>query len=172
MPKIRFLPADVVLEVAEGTTIFGAARKSEVAVPSQCGGRCACALCRVEIVEGGHLVSPIRWDEEEHLGNSFHLTGQRLSCQCRVFGDVTVRVVDPPVKEKVRGQFVPRALMRKRESMEAEEDLRRALEVGTAGSSSRNKGKESRRRRPKGRTRNPGAPRRGDSRPPSGAKKK
>ena len=80
MPKIRFLPADVVLEVAEGTTIFGAARKSEVAVPSQCGGRCACALCRVEIVEGGHLVSPIRWDEEEHLGNSFHLTGQRLSC--------------------------------------------------------------------------------------------
>ncbi len=172
MPRIRFLPADVVLEVAEGTTIFGAARKSEVAVPSQCGGRCACALCRVEIIEGGNLVSPIRWDEEEHLGNSFHLTGERLSCQCRVFGDVTVRVVDPPVKEKVRGQFVPRKLMRKRESMEAEEDLRRALEVGSEGSPTRRPLDEGRRRRPPGRKRNPGAPRQGDSRPPSGVKKK
>lgn len=172
MPTIRFLPADVVLEVAEGTTIFGAARKSEVAVPSQCGGRCACALCRVEIIEGGHLVSPIRWDEEEHLGNSFHLTGERLSCQCRVFGDVTVRVVDPPVKEKVRGQFVPRKLMRKRESMEAEEDLRRALEVGGEGSQAPKTRNKRRRRNPQRPTRNPGAPRRGDSRPPSGAKKK
>ena len=189
MPKITFLPADVSIEVHEGVTLFNAAPRADVAIPSQCGGRCACALCRVQILEGAEFISPMAWDEEEHLGNSFHLTKERLSCQCRVFGDVVVTVVDPPVREKVRGRFVPRALMKKREEMERQEEMHRVRagaakpeagssppEAGSsppeAGSSTPEAGsstpKPSRKRR---RGRNPGAPRPGDSRPPPGAKK-
>jgi len=194
VPKITFLPLDVSIEVHEGATLFNAAPRADVAIPSQCGGRCACALCRVEVLEGSEFLSPMSWDEEEHLGNSFHLTRERLSCQCRVFGDVVVKVVAPPVREKVRGQFVPRSLMRKREEMERQEEMRRVHSTdGTSGSrlprskprgsaekkeaspdgrpssppsSSRKRGAK------RGRGRNPGAPRRGDSRAPPGVKKK
>jgi ferredoxin len=186
VPKITFLPSGATIEVHEGATLFNAAPRADVAIPSQCGGRCACALCRVEIVEGAEFLSPLGWDEEEHLGNTFHLTKERLSCQCRVFGDVVVKVVDPPVREKARGRFVPRALMKKREDMERQEEMHRVRSsvpggvVGSEPSADRQakrperpeapkRGPKSRVKRSRGR--NPGAPRRGDSRPPPGAKK-
>lgn len=184
VPKITFLPSGVTIEVHEGVTVFNAAARAEVAIPSQCGGRCACALCRIELVEGSKLISPMGWEEEGHLGNSFHLTGERLSCQTRVFGDVVVRVSEVPVKEKARGRFVPRALMKKREEMERSEEMHRVRSGGPAsGADSRparkpraqsdgksaGPGKRRGSHRKRGRSRNPGAPRSGDSRPPPGA---
>jgi len=193
VPKITFLPSGVSIEVHEGVTLFNAAPRVDVAIPSQCGGRCACALCRVEVVEGAEFLSPLAWDEEEHLGNSFHLTKERLSCQCRVFGDVVVKVVEPPIREKARGRFVPRALMKKREDMERQEEMHRVREggrtpasqtprsgSGTSGSAAlgaeakpntRGAGGGAKYRGKRRRSRNPGAPRRGDSRPPPGVKK-
>ncbi len=177
MPKITFLPSGTCIEVHEGVTLFNAAPRADVAIPSQCGGRCACALCRVEVIEGSEFLSPLAWDEEEHLGNSFHLTRERLSCQCRVFGDVVVKIVAPPVREKARGRFVPSALMKKREDMERQEEMHRVRTSGGQGSGPSapearkpvpGKGKSAGKRR---RSRNPGSVRRGDSRPPPGAKK-
>jgi hypothetical protein len=144
----------------------------------------------VEVLEGEEFLSPMNWDEEEHLGNSFHLTKERLSCQCRVFGDVVVKVVAPPSREKERGRFVPRALTRKREEMERKEEMHRVhQDAGGHRSGPRRDSKtneqsgdfmksggsvRSSRKNPrhKKRPRNPGAPRRGDSRAPPGAKKK
>lgn len=186
VPKITFLPSGATIEVREGVTLFNAAPRADVAIPSQCGGRCACALCRVEIVEGAEFLSPLAWDEEEHLGNSFHLTKERLSCQCRVFGDVVVKVVEPPVREKARGRFVPRALMKKREDMERQEEMHRVRSSVSDGAAGSDTGEDRQAKRPertepaktrpksrgkRARARNPGAPRRGDSRPPPGAKK-
>jgi ferredoxin len=177
VPKITFLPSGTSIEVHEGVTLFNAAPRADVAIPSQCGGRCACALCRIEVIEGAEFLSPLAWDEEEHLGNSFHLTRERLSCQCRVFGDVVVKVVDPPVRETVRGRFVPSALMKKREDMERQEEMHRVRTSGgpPSGSSSPEVQKTASRKPKQGgkrrRSRNPGSVRRGDSRPPPGAKK-
>ena len=190
MPKITFLPDGTSIDVHEGVSLFNAAPRADVVIPSQCGGRCACALCRVEVLEGEEFLSPMNWDEEEHLGNSFHLTKERLSCQCRVFGDVVVKVVAPPSREKERGRFVPRALTRKREEMERKEEMHRVHQdaggrrsrprsdpqttepsgdVIKSGGATRSSRKNPRRKK---RQRNPGAPRRGDSRAPPGAKKK
>ncbi len=124
VPKITFLPADVTIDVQPGTTVFNAAARAEVAIPSQCGGKCACALCRVEVMAGEELVSPMTWEEEGHMGNVFFLTRERLSCQLKVFGDVTVKIDEAPAKE-TRGRYIPYALVRKREKMEQEEELRR-----------------------------------------------
>ena len=125
MPKITFLPDNVTIEVQPGTTVFNAAARAEIAIPSQCGGKCACALCRVKVVEGEGLLSPMRWDEECHMGNAFFLTRERLSCQSQVFGDMTVEIADTPVKEKKRGRYIPHALVRKREKMEQEAEIAR-----------------------------------------------
>ena len=125
MPKITFLPAGVTVEVPAGTSVFAASGKAEVPIASQCGGKCACALCRVKLVDGDALVSPIQWDEEGHMGNVFYLTRERLSCQTRVYGDVTVEVEEAQIKEKVRGRYIPYSLIRKREKLEEEEELLR-----------------------------------------------
>jgi ferredoxin len=125
VPTVTFQPAGVSIEVPEGTTVFFAAAKAEVAIPSQCGGRCACALCKVRIAEGSELVSPMKWDEEGHMGNAFYLTRERLSCQTRVYGDVEIEVEEAQIKEKARGRYIPYSLIRKREKMEADEELRR-----------------------------------------------
>ena len=125
VPKITFLPAGVTVEVPAGTSVLAASAKAEVPIPSQCGGKCACALCRVTVAEGEDVVSPIQWDEEGHMGNVYYLTRERLSCQARVYGDVVIEVEEAPTREKVRGRYIPYSLIRKREKLEEEEELLR-----------------------------------------------
>jgi len=135
---VTFLPAGVTVEVRDGTSVFHAAARAEVAIPSQCGGKCACALCRVKVVEGDAVLSPMRWEEEGHLGNCYHLTQERLSCQLRVFGEVVVEVPEDDTPEKPRSRYIPYSLIRKREKMERDEELRRARRSGgSADQSSR-----------------------------------
>ncbi len=198
VPTVTFLPSGLSIEVKEGTTVFNAAAKVEVPIASQCGGRCACALCRVTVVQGEALLSPVRWEEEQHMGNCFYLTRERLSCQLQVFGDVVVEVAEPERRDKPKSRYIPYALVRKREAMEKAEEMRRVRgESGGAGTrrsppsgggkegqpagegklTRSEKGAPGRRRRGRGgrgRRRggaNPGALRPGDTRPPEGAKK-
>jgi ferredoxin len=174
VPKITFQPADVTIEVNPGTTVFGAAAMAGVAIPSQCGGKCACALCRVTVLSGEDLISPMGWEEEGHMGNVFYLTRERLSCQLRVFGDVVVQIAEEPEKhKKARGRYIPYALVRKRETMEREEELRRVRgDARPAEVEPRRRTGPDRERSPSPkRKRNRGGVRVGDHRPPPGAKK-
>jgi len=125
VPTITFLPSGVTIDVKPGTTVFNAAARAEVAIPSQCGGKCACALCRVCVVTTDPAVSPMRWEEEGHLGNAFFITRERLSCQLQVFDDVTVEVSVAAQKEK-KARYIPYSIIRKREQMEREDDQRRS----------------------------------------------
>ncbi|MCP4446601.1 MAG: (2Fe-2S)-binding protein [Myxococcales bacterium] len=96
MPKVRFLPSDVVLEGGAGQSIFEIAWKSDVGIQSACVGKGICGLCRVVIVSGEEGLSPYCDVEEKHLGNLYHLTRLRLSCQAIIIGecegDITVEV--------------------------------------------------------------------------------
>ena len=168
MPKITFLPSGVTIDVSPGTTVFHAAGRAEVPIASQCGGKCACALCRVKIVSG-ELISPMRWEEEGHMGNAFFITKQRLSCQLQVFGDVTIEVTEPEAREAPRTRYIPHALIKKRERMEREADVATATSRPRPDPPPRSDAPRPKRRR---KPRNPGAPRSGDSRAPEGAKKK
>lgn len=187
MPTITFMPAGVTIEVKPGTTVFQAAARAGVPIASQCGGKCACALCRVKVAEGAEVISPMRWEEEGHMGNAFFITRERLSCQLQVFGDVTIEVAEPETRDKPKSRYVPHSLLRKREALEREADRDDAVGRNRPGPRPRSDRPEKRARpdrpeprpRPKPkkpktrrRGRNPGAPRRGDSRPPPGAKKK
>ena len=52
MPKIRFLPMETEVEVAEGTTILDAALDHNVPLNHNCGGNCACSTCHVVVEQG------------------------------------------------------------------------------------------------------------------------
>lgn len=151
MPKLTFLPAGLVIEVPAGTTVFEAARAADVIIPSQCGGMCACALCKVRVIEGERGISPMRDNERSHLGNVFFITKERLSCQLQVLDDLVVEVPEP--REKVKKRYIPLSVLRKREAAaagtapeaprprgpqaEAEIDARRARPAATPGRTGR-----------------------------------
>jgi 2Fe-2S ferredoxin len=95
MAKIRFYPADVEIEVKDGTTILDAALDNNIKIDHNCGGNCACSTCHIIVEEGLDTLPEMSEDEEDMLDEAEGLTDQsRLACQCKVSGDLVVRI--PP----------------------------------------------------------------------------
>ena len=69
------------IDVARGTSIFDAATRGGVRIPTSCVAQGKCKECIVEIAKGMELLSP-RTDHERHLTGPF-----RLSCQSLVAAD-------------------------------------------------------------------------------------
>jgi ferredoxin len=86
MPSIVFEPLGLRIECASGETVFAAARRHNVPIPTACVGRGTCGLCRVKVVTGEEVLSPINSTEKRHLGNTYFITKLRLSCQLAVVG--------------------------------------------------------------------------------------
>ena len=74
------------------TTLLQAADQLGVDLNHYCGGYCSCATCRVEILEGAGSLSAMRGNEQMVLGANHVARGDRLACQARVKGPVTVRI--------------------------------------------------------------------------------
>lgn len=77
-------------EASESQTIFEVARAALAPVETLCHGIGACVRCKVKLLEG-ELTSPTPL-ERDRLGNIFHLTKERLACQARVCGSVTLEI--------------------------------------------------------------------------------
>ena len=91
MPRVTI--DGVAVDVPEGTTLFEAGAKLAAGIDTACVGKGTCGLCRVKIVAGAENLNPFTDEERKHLGNVYHLTKVRLSCRCRVAGDVTIEIV-------------------------------------------------------------------------------
>ena len=91
MPKIT-LEDGTFKEVAEGTKLVLAIDDCGCDILHRCGGNSRCTTCRVEILEGD--AGPIGELEQERIGREADWpANRRLSCQVRVTGDLTVRVL-------------------------------------------------------------------------------
>lgn len=84
MPAIVFEPLALRIACAVGETVFAAARRHNVPIPTACVGRGTCGLCRVKVVAGEESLSPINSTEKRHLGNTYFITKLRLSCQAEL----------------------------------------------------------------------------------------
>ncbi len=90
MPKVTFLPSGQSIEIDSETTLREAAHLVNVSVHDRCGGMGACCNCIVTIQEGSENVCPKSVVEEA----VFYLSANdRLSCQCRITGDVVVKTI-------------------------------------------------------------------------------
>lgn len=95
MPKIRFLPMDVEVEVSEGTPILDAALDNNIQIDHNCGGNCACSTCHIIVEEGFDSLSEMTEDEQDMLDEAEGLTEKsRLACQCETKTNLVVRI--PP----------------------------------------------------------------------------
>jgi ferredoxin len=52
----------------------------------------ACGACLVRILENPQNLSPIQESEQDFLETMAARPDERLACQCRIFGDVTLEV--------------------------------------------------------------------------------
>ncbi|MHB1457778.1 MAG: ASKHA domain-containing protein [Armatimonadota bacterium] len=88
MPKVRFLPSDITIDVPAGTLISeaaGIAELEELHLP--CGGKGTCGRCVVEVLEGTtEQTTHNRYD------NALADKGLVLSCQSRIKEDATIRL--------------------------------------------------------------------------------
>lgn len=99
MPKIKFLPQNVEVDVPEGTAILDAALDNNIQIDHNCGGNCACSTCHVIINEGYDTLNPVTEDEEDMLDEAEGLTDtSRLACQSKVKSDLVVTI---PEKESL-----------------------------------------------------------------------
>ena len=90
MPKVRFLPEGIEVEVALGTSFLEAARQSGAQVGSACGGVCACSTCHVYVKEGFEALSEVNDREEDIMDKAFDVRPtSRLGCQAKLQADRT-----------------------------------------------------------------------------------
>jgi 2Fe-2S ferredoxin len=93
MPKIHFLPDDKTVEVAPGTSILEAALANDIFIEHSCGGFCACTTCHVYVNVGFDSLPEMEDIEMDKLdfAENVKMTS-RLSCQAKVFQDITVDI--------------------------------------------------------------------------------
>ena len=74
-------------EVDGGQPLLTALKQEGVFIPSACGGRGSCGLCKVQVTEGGgeYLPTELPWISDEEKKQ--HI---RLSCQFKVKSDVSI----------------------------------------------------------------------------------
>lgn len=111
MPKVTFTTGEVI-EIEEGYSLLDAAMRAGAPVRTTCGGRASCTHCKVKVVSGDEALAPMTIAEKAQLGNVYFITKERLACQAKIQGDVTVQPLPPPddiVRKKKQG---PRTLWR------------------------------------------------------------
>ncbi len=86
MPTVRFESLDRDVPAARDQTLYEVCLDHDLPMEAACGGFAACNTCRVRVLAGE--LTPLEDIEEPFLDEP----GQRLGCQARVIGDVTVRL--------------------------------------------------------------------------------
>jgi len=92
MHKLTLRHSGEVLELDGETSVLEALREQNIYVKSSCGGNGSCSDCIVKVTAGEDNVTEPTFDEMQLLGNVFHITKERLSCQTKLTGDVTIDV--------------------------------------------------------------------------------
>ncbi len=90
--KVTLWPSGEVLEVSSEESLLVQLKKAGKKIKSGCGGCATCSDCVVIVKSGEMNLSPQTFEELRLLGNVFHITKERLSCQTRLTGDVTLDI--------------------------------------------------------------------------------
>ena len=88
MPRVRFEPDGIEIDVPVGTSILEAANKANAMLGAACGGVCACSTCHVHVKQGLDALSPASDGEEDVMDKAFDVKAtSRLGCQARLLTD-------------------------------------------------------------------------------------
>jgi len=77
------------LQVHAGGSLLGVLAENNIFIPSACGGKGSCGVCRVKVKEGGGAMLPT---ELGWINRGEAREGVRLSCQVKVKNDMKIEV--------------------------------------------------------------------------------
>lgn len=92
MHKVTLWPSGEILEVSSDDNLLAQFKKAGKKIKSSCGGCASCGDCVIVVKSGESYLTPQTFEELRLLGNVFHITKERLSCQTKITGDVTIDV--------------------------------------------------------------------------------
>jgi len=81
--------ADKALVAPAGSTLLNTLANNKIFIPSACGGKGSCGVCKVDVLEGGGSLLPT---EQGHISRKEAREGCRLSCQVKVKNDMRIRI--------------------------------------------------------------------------------
>ena len=87
--EVTYQPFNKSTRVPPGTTLFSAAHWIGLPIDSTCGGRGTCGKSKVQLVDGGGEITTA---DRKQLRAGELESGWRLSCQAKVYQDMTVNV--------------------------------------------------------------------------------
>ncbi len=87
--EVTYQPFDRTTRVPPGTTVFSAAHWIGLPIDSTCGGRGTCGKCKVRVLDADMEVTTA--DHRQLLKDEIE-SGWRLSCQARIYEDLTCEV--------------------------------------------------------------------------------
>jgi Na+-transporting NADH:ubiquinone oxidoreductase subunit F len=80
---------DKALRTAAGSTLLNTLAANKLFIPSACGGKGSCGVCKVVVKDGGGAILPT---ELSHITRGEARDGCRLSCQVKVKQDMKIEV--------------------------------------------------------------------------------
>lgn len=80
---------DKQLNVDQGSSIMATLNENGIYLPSACGGKASCGQCKLQVLTGG---GEILDSERPHFTRKQIKENWRLGCQCKVKGDMSVKV--------------------------------------------------------------------------------
>jgi len=147
MPIITILPLGKTISVDNKTPVLEALRDEEIYIKSSCGGVASCSDCVIKVVEGADHCNPPPFEETRLLGNVFHITKERLSCQLKCEGDITIDISrhDKSADENKLKQKTSSFVTKRR----SKDDVTKIKEERAQNRAEKPEGKEGGHRRPK-----------------------
>ena len=77
------------LAARAGGNLLNVLSENKIFIPSACGGKGSCGVCKVDIHDGGGSMLPT---EESHISRGEARAGCRLACQVKVKGDMEIEL--------------------------------------------------------------------------------
>ncbi len=88
--RIRFLPADLSVEIEPGTSLAEAAASVGLPIAQACGSEGICARCGVTVVDGEESLPPEEEEEAQAKERNRIPRELRLACRLKPVHDLTV----------------------------------------------------------------------------------
>lgn len=90
MSKIVIKDSKVELDANSSDSLKTILEKNNYKIKSSCSGHGTCGDCVIKVSKGQDNCTPVTYAEIKLLGNVFHMTHERLSCQVKLRGDVEI----------------------------------------------------------------------------------
>lgn len=87
--EIDINDGDKVLKIEGGSSLLSTLAGQKIFIPSACGGKATCGLCKVQVREGA---GPLLPTEEPYLSEDEKKNNYRLSCQVKIKNNIRITI--------------------------------------------------------------------------------